>query len=434
MVQSQNGKKKGGFLMIDNLIEINPNSVKTKKLYRDLFPYDNNIKNVIKEDMEANGYDKSKPIDVWNDICIDGHTRLQSAKEANVKVVVFKHDFKNEDEALEYAIHNQRDRRNMTDADILNCVQILDKRKTKSEAGAMKGKQTLDGVSSETTAKTIGVSRSKVEKARTVLDHADDDIKKSVETGQITINRAYETTQEKRKIIETKHTFNIANDKIEWAKWSWNPVTGCEHGCKYCYARDIANRFYKQGFKPTFYKNRLTAPNNTNIPNSRINEEGIKNVFVCSMADLFGDWVPDEWIKSVLCVVKSNPQWNYIFLTKNPKRLTKIDFPDNAWVGTTVDTQSRVLPAENAFKNVSAKVKFVSCEPFLEEITFNELDIFDWLIIGGQSSTTSVNEFQPKWEWVEHLIKQARKAKCKVYMKPNLKIRPKEWPANKEKT
>lgn len=31
--------------------------------------------------------------------------------------------------------------------------------------------------------------------------------------------------------------------KIEWADSTWNPVTGCLHGCEYCYARRIANRF-----------------------------------------------------------------------------------------------------------------------------------------------------------------------------------------------
>lgn len=33
------------------------------------------------------------------------------------------------------------------------------------------------------------------------------------------------------------------NTKIDWATRSWNPVTGCLHGCPYCYARKIAERF-----------------------------------------------------------------------------------------------------------------------------------------------------------------------------------------------
>lgn len=31
--------------------------------------------------------------------------------------------------------------------------------------------------------------------------------------------------------------------KIEWCSHTWNPVTGCFHGCPYCYARGIARRF-----------------------------------------------------------------------------------------------------------------------------------------------------------------------------------------------
>ena len=34
-----------------------------------------------------------------------------------------------------------------------------------------------------------------------------------------------------------------AKTKIEWADATWNPVTGCLHGCPYCYARSIAQRF-----------------------------------------------------------------------------------------------------------------------------------------------------------------------------------------------
>lgn len=48
---------------------------------------------------------------------------------------------------------------------------------------------------------------------------------------------------------------------IEWAQWSWNPVTGCKHDCPYCYARDIADRFYPQRFEPSIYPWR--RPNTT---------------------------------------------------------------------------------------------------------------------------------------------------------------------------
>ena len=37
--------------------------------------------------------------------------------------------------------------------------------------------------------------------------------------------------------------------KIDWCDSTWNPVTGCLHGCEYCYARGIANRFSSHGDK-----------------------------------------------------------------------------------------------------------------------------------------------------------------------------------------
>jgi protein gp37 len=223
--------------------------------------------------------------------------------------------------------------------------------------------------------------------------------------------------------------FNETNENIEWAPFSWNPLTGCKHGCDYCYARDIAERFpdtFPLGFEPNFLPERLTAPKNTKVPES--NAPGSRGVFVCSMADLFGEWVPREQIDAVLTAVAESPQWTYIFLTKNPKRLGEFVWPFNAWVGATVDTQARVAPTEKAFENLNAPVKFVSCEPLLERVSFSHISIFDWLIIGGRSQTSTGPEFQPDWEWVEHLMSQARGGKIRVYWKPNLTVRPKEFP------
>jgi protein gp37 len=223
--------------------------------------------------------------------------------------------------------------------------------------------------------------------------------------------------------------FNQTNDNIEWAAWSWNPVTGCKHDCRYCYARDIANRFYPHGFEPTYHPGRLLAPMHTKHIEPRWEgDQGHCAVFVCSMADLFGEWVPDEWIKSVMDVVSATPKWTYIFLTKNPARLATIDWPKNSVVGTTVDVQARVKPAETAFETVNAPIKFVSCEPLRAHIEFSQLGLFDWVLIGGQSRSAQEAENQPLWNWVEDLHWQARDAQCKVYYKTNLTVRPREFP------
>ena len=142
----------------------------------------------------------------------------------------------------------------------------------------------------------------------------------------------------------------MKNTKIDWADSTWNPVTGCLHGCEYCYARRIAERFggaseihnnecchecqwitegtgeihdlnepiydfdngrnapYPFGFDPTFHRYRLDEPQKWKKP---------RNIFVCSMADLFGDWVPDEWIREVFQACEAAPQHRYLFLSKN---------------------------------------------------------------------------------------------------------------------
>jgi len=215
--------------------------------------------------------------------------------------------------------------------------------------------------------------------------------------------------------IESPKTFNRTNENIGWAAWSWNPVTGCEFGCEYCYAADIANRFYPEKFKPTFHEDRLSAPRNTN---PRTDIPGGNRVFVCSMGELFGPWVPNEWIARVMAEVDANPQWTFLFLTKNPRRLTSVMFPDNAWVGTTVDTQARVAAAEDAMDRVSASVRFVSCEPLLDPVVFSRPEIFDWFIVGAKSE--GGNKAQPMREWTTGIMRQAIKADKHLWLKDNL--------------
>jgi len=149
------------------------------------------------------------------------------------------------------------------------------------------------------------------------------------------------------------------------------------------------------------------------------------------MADLFGSWVPQEWIDRVLDTVRKAKQWNFLFLTKNPKRLVEHDWPKNAWVGTTVDTQERVRAAHEAFSQLKAKVKFLSCEPLLGPLEFISLAMFDWVIIGGRSKNSNEPASQPEWKWVSSLTRQAEDDGCKVYWKPNLTVRPREYPTNR---
>jgi protein gp37/ParB-like chromosome segregation protein Spo0J len=226
-----------------------------------------------------------------------------------------------------------------------------------------------------------------------------------------------------------KSQFNrTPGEGISWASWSWNPVTGCLHGCRYCYARELATResfknVYPLGFEPLFHPERLEAPANTPVPADP--DPHLRRVFVCSMADLYGEWVPIEWIEQVHAACIASPQWQFILLTKFPSRYLRVELPPSAWVGTSVDEQKRVRIAEDAFREIEGvAVKWLSLEPLLAPLEFSDLSMFDWVVIGAQTETRQpdgiVPAVAPKLKWVNDLVEQAHEVGCRVHCKPNL--------------
>jgi protein gp37 len=208
------------------------------------------------------------------------------------------------------------------------------------------------------------------------------------------------------------------SEGIHWAKWSNNVIVGCEHNCSYCYARDIANRFEPNGFTPTFHPGRLSAPLNMAPPQS--NDPRDRRIFWGSMTDMFGRWVPREWIEAQFDVMRQAPGWTFLILTKFPQRVAEFDLPDNVWIGTSIDHQERVKNAEDAFAKVRATVRWASFEPMKSPIRLSRPELFDWIVIGGASASSQTPEFYPPLPWVHDLWMQANAAGIPVYAKPNL--------------
>ena len=222
---------------------------------------------------------------------------------------------------------------------------------------------------------------------------------------------------------DTQIKFNKQdNDSIEWADWSWNPVTGCKHDCPYCYARDIAERFYEQKFEPSFWPGRLDAPENTKPSKGPAGN----NVFSNSMSDLYGRWVPKQWIDMVLQTMRDNQQWNFLMLTKFPKRAAEFKYSPNCWIGTSVDLQARVKSAEDAFEKIDCGVKWLSIEPMIEPIKFSRPELFNWVVIGGASKSNQTPEWVPPFEWIVRVASQFLEHGAKIYLKEN--GRPKDFP------
>jgi hypothetical protein len=179
--------------------------------FSNLFPKRSQVLDALKKHIHDHGYDDAFPLIVahgpWaeHDMLLDGHCRRDVCEELGIEQVrVARRFFETEDEALAYMIHVQKDRRNLTDADIVNCLEILDKKKKagrpKKEAQHCANFQT--GKSAEELASTLGISTRKLEMARTVADHGGANITESIISGNLSINKAYKEIQMKRKMEE----------------------------------------------------------------------------------------------------------------------------------------------------------------------------------------------------------------------------------------
>lgn len=165
--------------------------------------------------------------------------------------------------------------------------------------------------------------------------------------------------------------------KIEWCDFSWNPISGCDHGCWYCYAFKMAQRFPKifpNGFKPTFHPERLQEPWKYRKPSK---------IFVCSIADLFAPWTKEKWRDAVLNSIEKCPvDHTFQLLTKNPERIPANKFPENFWIGTTVTNEAGDWRNIEQIKKVHCGVRFVSFEPLLGALPEHvDLQGVDWIII-----------------------------------------------------
>lgn len=253
--------------------------------------------------------------------------------------------------------------------------------------------------------------------------------------------------------------------KIEWCDATWNPVTGCLHGCEYCYAARIAHRFglgwdvfydekifvlnepsksrrsehkpkriepFPYGFAPTFHRYRLDEPQHWKKP---------RTIFVCSMADLFGAWVPDWWIRDVMDAARKAPQHRYLFLTKNYMRACDFRYEDNWWLGRTYTHTENALAAGasqnrndylcNGVARSAApypvwsthKNTFLSVEPIsgpVDDLGYYAHDHgYKWVIVGAETGNRS-GKIIPEKEWIDRIVKDCDLRGVPVFMKDSL--------------
>lgn len=202
-MESQDRSIPGGEVMENKFLMMHILDVHTALPFCELFQIDPGVLASITKDMKENGFDKAHPLVLWgghDGTLIDGHTRLQSAKNAGLlEVAVVARDFADELTALEYAIAAQRNRRNLTDGEMAACLDALDKRMAVGRPQKTTSNEVISGRSSQKTAELLGTSATKVEKMRTINTHAAPGIKKSLATGDISVNKAYNETMKQRR-------------------------------------------------------------------------------------------------------------------------------------------------------------------------------------------------------------------------------------------
>lgn len=231
--------------------------------------------------------------------------------------------------------------------------------------------------------------------------------------------------------------------KIEWCDHTFNPWEGCTKvspGCKNCYAAARNRRFAGGENWGPGAPRRRTSEANWKQP-LRWDREAAQaitraiatgspfprrpRVFCASLADWLDYEVPVAWRVDLLTLIALTPNLDWLLLTKRPESWSarlheamgagsnvaanwlNLRAPSNVWVGTTVEDQARAEERIPQLLAIPARVRFLSCEPLLEEVnldfgaprhrTFDSYHAeIHWVICGGESGP-GARPMHPAW-------------------------------------
>ena len=217
----------------------------------------------------------------------------------------------------------------------------------------------------------------------------------------------------------------VNGQMIELPGYTWNPTGGCMHGCTWkmpdgsiteCYAKTVAERLatraYDKGFEHHYWR-----PQALNEP-LRLKEPA--GIFVGSMADLFGHWVPSDQVKQVIDKMREADWHTFQTLSKYAVRLPEFNpYPPSVWVGVSLPA-GHLMSATGAaralkvylqhMEKIQANIRFMSIEPlwfdvapvFEEWLQTHDKLPFEWAIIGAASNGPIL--YQPEPEWTQALL------------------------------
>ena len=135
------------------------------------------------------------------------------------------------------------------------------------------------------------------------------------------------------------------------------------------------------------------------------------------MSDIFHEDVPFGFVDKIFNVIKQTPQHRYQILTKRAERMAEYfanhSIPVNVWLGVTVEAKSSRFRID-LLRNLPASVKFLSCEPLVEDLGELNMAGIDWVIVGGESGPQA----RPMQEsWVLNIHRQVEKQGARFFFK-----------------
>ena len=207
------------------------------------------------------------------------------------------------------------------------------------------------------------------------------------------------------------------NSTIEWTHHTFNTWWGCEKvspACKNCYAATFSKRL---GFdlwsnsspRRFFGEKKWMEPVQWNAEALADGER--RRVFCASMADVFEERDDlNPWREKLWELIIKTPMLDWLLLTKRPENIGKMvpwatDWPENVWIGTTVENQKYAEERLPHLLQHKSKVRFLSCEPMLGELDLKKwikpnkrkgMHGIDWIIAGGESGP-GARPMNPDW-------------------------------------
>jgi protein gp37/alkylated DNA repair dioxygenase AlkB len=234
----------------------------------------------------------------------------------------------------------------------------------------------------------------------------------------------------------------MENSNIAWTHNTQNFWLGCDKVAPECAKCCIGRVLQRQGREPWGQLYRTKTWSNPAKWQREAEAKGIcLRVFTNSLSDFFHAGA-DAWRDEAWKIIKDTPNLVWLILTKRPEliasRLPK-DWGEgypNVWLGTSVGC-NQTLNKMDALRKIpvhSKAVRFVSCEPLLEDIADQiNLDGFGWVIVGGESGSSPEylwdstqnwrEEFNTpgrrtmKIEWAQRLLEKSRAAGIPYFFK-----------------